>query len=649
MNNKFSITHLLSKICIFALVLILVFILSCDRRKDSEESSKRIVSFTTNSAQTSVFQDSLLTVWAIVHDRQGFPVVDQEVRFKGQYPQINFTPAVAITDEAGFAYTTIKIPGEIIPSNADSQVALLYSYLGKKLQKELSITVIRNTNLYQVVDFLTTTGINTVYEDSSFTVFATVQDKSGFSVIGQPVSFRSDHSMVSFYPITAYSDSSGFVNARVIAARGTIPADADTLSTTLYAYIGTELQKELKVVVKRATMLEQIVQYMQFTNNSPISLNIAGTGGTDSSDLSVRLLDMSGKLVMTEKEVEFRIIDGPADARINGTKLVDSTVSINGIATVTINSGQLAGSIKIGATLIENPSITVMKSNIVIHSGAPETVELLSPSYNSGSSVGAGTWMIEIAALVKDTYGNPVANGTGVYFNLSEGQTDIPSELITVFGSSYIGNKTALGDSADGTAYTRIYYHGKLSNKKVRLNIEVGNSLTVSRELTLPMNQITLTAITDITNMIWRFPNWGAAPYHSVNTALSVLMTLKVVDGQNIPMENAILYFSIDRGFLLDPNQQVCPSDIYPVDFNNLKPTSASPSNPTGNPYIAPTGANGGQLKRYYSYPHYFPVDVPAPPATQTANVTITVEGTEATTLIPLTMEKYWGSPGIGE
>ena len=111
-------------------------------------------------------------------------------------------------------------------------------------------------------------------------------------------------------------------------------------------------------------------------------------------------------------------LDGETSAPFTSTK---STV--DGQASVTLNSGVLSGTVTIQADCTQGGSTaTAISPQIGIEAGPPFNISLYKAPDIEDNGDGSMSWII--SAMLQDQYGNPVANDTGVYFGLVDNQPD---------------------------------------------------------------------------------------------------------------------------------------------------------------------------------------------------------------------------------
>lgn len=293
------------------------------------------------------------------------------------------------------------------------------------------------------------------------------------------------------------------------------------------------------------------VQYMKFTNEGTINLSVQGSGGTESATMGVKLYDNIGNVInQPGKRIRFTFQSKPEGCLINNAETAIVETDINGYASVFISSGTQAGIIVLKATLLdendEDTNVFVTQGRIIVQSGKPHSVAFTIGGYDSGDNVGAGNWKVVIGAIVKDIYGNPVVKGTGVYFTIPEATTTVFGDSVTVLASGFVGNVSADGDSADGTAYSTLIYHGRLSNLDILLKATVGafdggDPLTYTGTIKLPMQNMTLVATPQVGYVHW-------ISNGNLTDIQSTYIIVSAIDGQNNPIRKAPLHFNTDRG-----------------------------------------------------------------------------------------------------
>ena len=207
--------------------------------------------------------------------------------------------------------------------------------------------------------------------------------------------------------------------------------------------------------------------YMEIPSSNPSEVVVRDGGGIESTDIRAEVYDSNGNLLTTPVMVNFRLEPALAGCYLNTPEETNVNVeTVNGVATVSLNSGTEPGPVRIIATAntpetsicdslnSELESITVP---VIIASGAPYHIEA-EYDPNSTEAIGGGFYQTECAAIVYDKWYNPVEDSTYVYWNINPLP---PDTLIDAFveGVSYTNNEGILsGTATSGVARSNIVY-----------------------------------------------------------------------------------------------------------------------------------------------------------------------------------------------
>lgn len=164
------------------------------------------------------------------------------------------------------------------------------------------------------------------------------------------------------------------------------------------------------------------------TNLSSNTINIAETGGTVNTAFTFEVQDSAGRVVDTPVDVSFSIIRGPQGGE--SITPLQATTGINnseGKVTSNLFSGDSSGTVRIEA-LIERPehNLIIRSSPVLISiaSGFPVAERFnIAPDVQNfdGYGINKESHTNLITASVGDMKGNPVKEGTAVYFSASNG------------------------------------------------------------------------------------------------------------------------------------------------------------------------------------------------------------------------------------
>lgn len=232
------------------------------------------------------------------------------------------------------------------------------------------------------------------------------------------------------------------------------PGIADSVSVPKQIIIGTE------TAVGSCS-------YIEIPSSNPSSIVVKDGGGIESTDIKAEVYDNNGNLLDTPILVNFRLEPVLAGSYLNTPGLTEVLVeTVNGVATVSLNSGTEPGPIRIIATTntVEttvcdtlNDDLESINVPVIISSGAPYYIEA-EYDPNSTEAIGGGFYQTECAAIVYDKWYNPVEDSTYVYWNISPLP---PAEGIDAFveGVSFTNNTGVLsGTATSGVARSNIVY-----------------------------------------------------------------------------------------------------------------------------------------------------------------------------------------------
>ncbi|MCK4311818.1 MAG: fibronectin type III domain-containing protein, partial [Candidatus Cloacimonetes bacterium] len=283
------------------------------------------------------------------------------------------------------------------------------------------------------------------------------------------------------------------------------------------------------------------VSYIEPLYSGQISLN-----PLEPFEYQVALKDSNGNNVQRVYDVWFKFMSKPEGTNINNvlynTTDSISVQSVGGVASVTLYAGNQSGTAAIKTYTYNsyNIEISIIKSNIIVHSLAPEIIELSIGGIDSGENLGNGNWGIEVSAIVTDIQGNPVQYGTAVWFSLP----DNPG-WASIEAGAYVGNVNANGDSLAGVAFTQLIYEGAHTNDSLLIQAEAGTCFE-TEEFIMPLQFPILDGTVVPQLLVWIENN------PSYPDSLIATFMINLQDGQNNPIDNQQLIFYCDLGVPID-------------------------------------------------------------------------------------------------
>ena len=373
---------------------------------------------TGGQASNSLSGATPLTVQATVKDASGNPVKEAMVTFATDASLAIFSPSAgtALTDDQGVARISLRAAS--LAAGGAGKLTATASVNGATIVGERNFQVGATTLSFGTV----TTGAPQIQAYNSTDI--TVPVLAG----GAP------------YPNQV---NVNFTSACVIAGKATLAATVATnngVAKTVYRDKGCANDDVITVTADGVSVPATVplkiapppAASVQFVSADPLgkSIVIRGQGGinrTETATLKFRVFDIFGS-PLPRREVAFRVSD-PASVTLN--KSTDTTDE-NGEVITTVNSGSVATSFRVFATLPNTASatrpddISTTSDSIVVTTGLPvqRAFSLTAENYNleglnkDSSPTNPAT---RVQVMIADSFGNPVPDGTPVVFQTNMG------------------------------------------------------------------------------------------------------------------------------------------------------------------------------------------------------------------------------------
>ncbi|MBU0691800.1 hypothetical protein KKG66_04365 [bacterium] len=362
--------------------------------------------------------------------------------------------------------------------------------------------------------------------NTPITITAVVQDTfNNYVEDGQLVLFESDLGSIGSISQTVGGFANTNFNPGTQAGQAQIKAIAGVAVDSTVISIGSDLPNSIYLTV------------------SEPSLEAAGTGGIEWTQLQATVLDANGNEVEDGTWVRFEILASPGGGiNINDHGNLDSTQTANGTAVATLNSGQTPGPVLIRACVdgvvvwpdsIQIVPICVQHGGITIVAGPPANVFI----YPTELAVdgGGAAWDLEVSALVVDEQQNPVRCGVSVFFDV------FPPSTAEILSRNVVTcNQDINSDSADGVAYTILRYLSPQTFNTITLKARTANNVRDSIQFELPLQG----GILDL--------NCAPGAWHFVQQGnpCNIQCTATVQDEHDVLINGAYVYYTAQRGLL---------------------------------------------------------------------------------------------------
>jgi len=231
----------------------------------------------------------------------------------------------------------------------------------------------------------------------------------------------------------------------------------------------------------------------------PKNIRVKGTGGIESAVIKASVKDENGQPYDDNNDnIKFEILTGPGGGEVldsgdGSSSASETTTTVGGIATVSLNSGSISGTVKVKVTVLKDadgnalaPPLEAVSTQIGIEAGDPFNITLYKSPDVEDNGDGSMSWII--SALVQDQYGNPVADNTGVYFglvdNAPDGYKSMNSDGVTD-GTSAFASAAGTNFSSDGVVQfdTLIILEGQDEGGHI-INTPTNGTVTLLYDLT---------------------------------------------------------------------------------------------------------------------------------------------------------------------
>ena len=268
-----------------------------------------------------------------------------------------------------------------------------------------------------------------------------------------------------FIAATGFTDSVG-VDSVLFTDLGN-PEDvgvSDIMSTFSHpGFVGILIQDSLQVYIEDPSF--QSCAYIEIPSSSPDNIVVREGGGTESSTISAKIYDDNDNLINYPTLVRFKLQPILDEYYLEEVGVTDTSVyTVNGIATVSVNSGTEPGPVRVEvSTDCDLDGSVDLEANavpLIIEAGPPRYIYTDWNPQNT-QTPGGGLYQTQLSAIVKDRYHNPVEDSTYVYWTIDPVLPDTIIEA-EVEGVSFTFNEGDIDEPANaiqGVAWTTVSYY----------------------------------------------------------------------------------------------------------------------------------------------------------------------------------------------
>jgi hypothetical protein len=369
-------------------------------------------------ASNSLSGATPLTVQATVKDAAGKPVKDALVTFATDATLATFSPSAgtALSDANGVASVTMRAAS--LAAGGAARITVTTSVAGTTVTSEANYQV--GATMLAFGTLSATPAQIQAYDSTELSVDLLA---GGVRYEGQPVkvNFSSACATAGKATLAATVSTNNGVAKTVYRDQGCANDDIITVTSDGVSVPATA---SLKIAPPNAASV-------QFVSAEPVdkSIVIQGQGGinrTETATLKFRVFDTFGN-PLPRRAVKFTV-SAPTLVHLN--KVSDSTDE-NGEVITTVNSGTVATSFRVFATLpntatATQPDISTTSDSIVVTTGLPvqRAFSLSAERYNLEGWTRDSTPTqpaTRVQVMIADSFGNPVPDGTPVVFQTNMG------------------------------------------------------------------------------------------------------------------------------------------------------------------------------------------------------------------------------------
>ena len=429
-NKKCSVAYFVAALLA---LLSLWFLGGCDSKSRLDDPAATDVNISVTASPAAVELNSTAIVEATL-TAGSTPVVGETIEFVVQPSTAGyFTPETAVSDANGIAAT-------IFTATTVGTVMITATNSGQASQSASTSVDVTNTQQSSGNVSLSVTP-NLLLANGTDTAVVTVSVRDA---LGQPAP---DNTLVriaageKFVDIDGNGYWSAGIDSLVFDANangtwdafGLIPSTAMTSSgaASVTFVSGNDAQTVyVKVSVNEGGITGEAETSLQLSPNATpdfiylasdsMSLSVTQTGGIEVAWLRAVVYDVNANPVPEGLNVSFYILDGPGGGEHLGTVdqgPYETVTNSQGVASATIHSGSISGTIRIRATC---GGVLSNATQVLVTAGPPAYIVLGAEDCNM-PHWGGVAFTNAVVAVVSDIYLNPVNDSEVVYFSCDEG------------------------------------------------------------------------------------------------------------------------------------------------------------------------------------------------------------------------------------
>jgi hypothetical protein len=304
---------------------------------------------------------------------------------------------------------------------ADSSGNAVFSFTTKETQADTSV------NFTVAVGALSLTRPITVFAAGTLSLAVTVPSSTnaagtvtatyagGSKATGRTISIAADNTNIAFDTTSQSADANG----QAVFSYRTVNLATDT-TVTFTATTSAQTVSQSILVPATSTSTPPVVtnakvNSIAYTSASPTSISIKGAGGSGRSETSVITFVVKDE---TGQAMASQTVDFTLDTSVGGLTIVPSSAVSDSAGTVKtiVNAGVVATPVRVTAT-VHGTTISVKSDQLIVSTGLPDQDHLsVSVANHNPEAWDFDNTQVPITVMLADHFGNPVPDGTAVYF-----------------------------------------------------------------------------------------------------------------------------------------------------------------------------------------------------------------------------------------
>ena len=377
--------------------------------------------------------------------------------------------------------------------------------------------------------------------DTKARITAYLLNKLGQPVENAQISYESTLGYILSADDNYRTDSTG-VDSVFLSDGGDPEAVGIAIVTASFMHPGftaNQISDSLQIVIEDASFQE--CTYINIPSSSPGSIVVRDGGGIESTSIKAELYDDNNNLVDTPTLIRFKLLPILNGCYLESPGVTDTSVyTANGVATISVNSGTEPGPIRV-EVYTECNDLQAVAVPVIIEAGAPKYIYA---DWNPGDTdtPGGGLYRIQVSALVKDRYHNPVEDSTYIYWTV---EPILPDTIVEaqIEGTSLTYNEAEIDgiDPVHGVAFTNLTYYPEAIGQFGRITAHTWGENGDSIGTTLDDGEAIFGFIPGSVTLM------SSASYHDFTLGgnpKQILLTALVQDYYQNPVKNAPVSFS---------------------------------------------------------------------------------------------------------